>query len=123
MTQLLDDFQRRTRALVSAVGLLLRSEPGSTGYAEFRRKTEKSVRLVVDTADELLRGLAAGGRDDGLHEAQSRGLVTSDAAARWQGYFERLLPDGDAAYDAATLDHLRAFMLDARDLETNLRKP
>lgn len=122
MTQLLDDFQRRTRALVSAVGLLLRSAPGSVGYAEFRRKTGKSVRIVIDTADELLCGLAGAGREEGLRQAQVRGLVSAEEAARWQSYFERLLPEGDADYDAATLDRLRAFMLDARDLEASLRK-
>ena len=122
MTQLLDDFQRRTRALVSAVGLLLRSEPGSTGYAEFRRKTEKSVRLVADTADELLRALAGAGREEGLRLAQARGVLSAEAAERWRGYFARLLPDGAADYDAATLDRLRAFMLDARDLEAGLRR-
>ncbi len=122
MTQLLDDFQRRTRALVSAVGLLLRSEPGSVGYAEFRRKTEKSVKLVVDTADELLRGLCGNaGRDEALRQAQARGVLNADETERWRRYFEGLLPAGEVPYDDATLDRLRALMLDARSLETGLR--
>ena len=122
MTQLLDDFRRRTRALVSAVGLLLRSEPGSAGYAEFRRKTEKSVKLVVDTADELLRGLCGdAGRDEALRQAQAQGVLSAEAAERWRGYFGQVLPIGDAPYDEATLDRLRALMLDARSLETGLR--
>jgi hypothetical protein len=123
MTQLLDDFQRRTRALVSAVGLLLRSEPGSDGYAEFRRKTGKSVRLVADTADELLCDLAGAGRDEGLAKARAQGLLSDEETARWRGYFEHLLPEGDADFDDATLDRLRAFMIDARSLEAGLRNP
>jgi len=119
--QLLDDFQRRTRALVSAVGLLQRSQPGSVGYAEFCRKTEKSVRLVADTADELLRGITGAERDAALSKAQAQGLLSTEEAERWRGYFERPLPDDDADYDEATLDRLRAFLLDARALETNLR--
>ncbi|HEX8988963.1 MAG TPA: hypothetical protein VF816_13475 [Rhodocyclaceae bacterium] len=122
MTQLLDDFQRRTRALVSAVGLLLRSEPGSVGYGEFRRKTEKSVRMVIDTADEALRGLADGDREAGLQAALERGLMDAGEAERWRACFAgRLLPDDDTDYDGATLDRLRALMVDARGLETNLR--
>ncbi len=124
MTQLLDDFQRRTRALVSGVGLLLRSEPGSVGYAEFRRKTEKSVRLVTDTAAELLSGLpgAGGDREEGLGAALAAGLLDAEEAARWRGYFDGLLPAGEGTYDDATFDRLRALLLDARDLEAKLRK-
>jgi hypothetical protein len=122
MIELLDDFQRRTRALVSAVGLLQRSEPGSVGYAEFRRKTEKSARLVADTADQLLRGLAADAeRDEALRRAQLQGVLSAEEAGRWRRYFEHLLPGGDAPYDEATLAHLRAFVLDARSLEASLR--
>jgi hypothetical protein len=125
MTQLLDDFQRRTRALVSGVGLLLRSEPGSVGYGEFRRKTGKSVRLVTDTAAELLSGLpgAGGDRDEGLRLAQAEGVLSADEAARWSGYFAGgLLPDSDTACDEATFDRLRSLLLDARDLEARLRR-
>ncbi|HEX8964795.1 MAG TPA: hypothetical protein VF801_17475 [Rhodocyclaceae bacterium] len=123
MTSLLDDFQRRTRALVSGVGLLLRSETGSVGFGEFRRKTEKSVRLVTDTAAELLGGLpgAAGDREEGLRVAQARGLLNADEAGRWRGYFDGFLPQADAAYDDATFDRLRGLLLDARDLEARLR--
>ncbi|MGE5468386.1 MAG: hypothetical protein ACM3Y9_13260 [Ignavibacteria bacterium] len=124
MIPLLDDFQRRTRALVSAVGLLQRSEPASTGYGEFRRKTEKSVRLVIDTAGEVLRAAApeASDRNGALDQARARGVLDAGEAERWSGYFDWCLPSGDAAYDEATLERLRALLLDARSLEASLRK-
>lgn len=124
MTVATDDFLRRTRALVSALGLLQRSEPDSVGYAEFRRKLEKSVRLVRDTADELLRAeLAAAGlaHADVVQRAYESGLLTPEEAGRWRGYFDHVLPGDGAAYSEETLVRLRDFVLDARSLEAALR--
>ena len=130
MTVANDDFRRRIGALVSALGLLQRSQPDSVGYAEFRGKLEKCVRLVLDTAAGLLRDLPADrgaaaaavlSPREALRRAHEQGLLNAEEAERWYGYFERLLPgDGDAIGED-TLVRLRAFLLDARSLEATLR--
>lgn len=124
MTLATDDFLRRIRAYVSALALLQRSQADSVGYAEFRRKLEKCVRLVVDTAAALLRealGAAALPEADLLRGAQERGWLSAEEAARWAGYFAGMLPEAGSAYGEETLVRLRALALDARSLEANLR--
>ncbi|OHC66543.1 MAG: hypothetical protein A2045_05045 [Rhodocyclales bacterium GWA2_65_20] len=124
MTVATDDFLRRTRALVSALGLLQRSQPGSEGYAGFRRKLEKCVRLVTGNANGLLRealGMADAPNRDLLERASERGLLDAGEAERWSGYFVGILPNDDGAYPEETLVKLRAFAVDARGLEIALR--
>ncbi|MDD5250730.1 MAG: hypothetical protein PHY45_17260 [Rhodocyclaceae bacterium] len=132
MTIATDDFRRRIGALVSALGLLQRSQPDSVGYAEFRGKLEKCVRLVLATADGLLRQLPSIGdagdaaaalpASEVLRQAHEHGVLSAAESTRWCGYFERLLPGDGAVYGEETLDRLRAFLLDARSLEATLRR-
>lgn len=125
MTVAIDDFLRRIRALVAALALLQRSQPDSAGYAEFRRKLEKCVRLVLDTADELLRDVLGAAdtvsRRDVLGQALAHGLLSAEESERWSGYFDLILPADGVAYAEDTLVRLRSFLLDARSLESTLR--
>ena len=130
MTVATDDFRRRIGALTSALGLLQRSQPDSAGYAEFRGKLEKCVRLVLDTAAGLLYELPAGpgvaaapslSPRDALRRAHEQGLLSAEEAERWFGYFEHLLPGDGVALGEDALVRLRAFLLDARSLEATLR--
>ena len=125
MTVSTDDFLRRSRAYVSALGLLQRSQPGSDGYAGFRRKLEKCVRLVTGNANGLLREavrMPDAPNREMLDRARERGLLDMEEAMRWSGYFEGILPNDGTAYTEDTLARLRSFAVDAHSLEKALRK-
>ncbi len=125
MTIATDDFLRRSRALVSALGLLQRSQPDSEGYKGFRRKLEKCVKLVTGNANGLLREavrLPDAPNREMLERAQERGLLDAEEVARWSGYFEGILPGDGVAYTEDTLTRLRSFAVDVHSLEKTLRR-
>ena len=120
-----EDFLRRSRALVSALGLLQRSQPDSEGYKGFRRKLEKCVRLVTGNANGLLREtltMPNAPNREMLERARERGLLDAEEVVRWSGYFEGILPGESVAYTEDTLGRLRSFSVDAHSLEKTLRR-